>query len=154
VFERILVVCVGNICRSPTVEYLLRHRLGDRRTSVSSAGLGALEGQPIDPLAGELLAEHGIDASAHRARQLDDRDLTAADLILVMQRAHLATLAKRSPYAVGRTFLLGKWQDDREVPDPYHQQRPAFEHVYRLIDEGVDGWLRRLQQPAFLPKYS
>ncbi|MCX7515281.1 low molecular weight protein-tyrosine-phosphatase [Frateuria sp. STR12] len=143
-FERILVVCVGNICRSPTVEYLLRHRLGDRKITVSSAGLGALEGHPIDPTAGELLAEHGIDASAHRARQLEDRHIIDADLILVMQRAHLATLAKRSPHAVGRSFLLGKWQDDREVPDPFRQQRPAFEHVYRLIDEGVDGWLRRL----------
>lgn len=144
-FERILVVCIGNICRSPTVEYLLRHRLGDRPIQVTSAGLGALAGHPIDPLAGELLAEHGIDASAHRARQLEDQDLIDADLILVMQRAHLSALAKRSPHAVGRAFLLGKWQDDREVPDPYRQQRPAFEHVYRLIDEGVESWLRRLQ---------
>jgi protein-tyrosine phosphatase len=145
VFERILVVCVGNICRSPTVEYLLRHRLGDRAIEVSSAGLGALVGHPIDPIAGALLAEHGIDASAHRARQLEDQHLIDADLILVMQRAHLSTLARRSPHAVGRTFLLGKWQDEREVPDPYRQQRPAFEHAYRLIDEGVDSWLRRLQ---------
>ena len=143
-FERILVVCIGNICRSPTVEYLLRHRLGDRPITVSSAGMGALEGRPIDPTAGELLAEHGIDASAHRARQLEDQHILDANLILVMQRAHLTTLAKRSPHAVGRTFLLGKWQDDREVPDPFRQQRPAFEHVYRLIDEGVDSWLRRL----------
>ena len=144
-FERILVVCIGNICRSPTVEYLLRHRLGERPIRVSSAGLGALEGRPIDPLAGTLLSEHGIDASAHRARQLEDQHVIDADLILAMQREHLSTMAKRWPHAVGRTFLLGKWQNDREVPDPYRQQRPAFEHVYRLIDEGVDSWLHRLQ---------
>lgn len=143
-FERILVVCVGNICRSPTVEYLLRHRLGARSIAVESAGLAALTGKPIDPTAGQLLAEHGIDASAHRARQLDDQAIVDAQLILVMQRGHLDTLSKRSPHAVGRTFLLGKWQGDRDIPDPFRQQRPAFEHVYRLIDEGVDSWVSRL----------
>lgn len=143
-FERILVVCIGNICRSPTAEYLLRERLRGRSVTVASAGLSALVDHPIEPTAGELLAERGIDASGHRARQLDDASIVEADLILVMQRSHLATLSKRSPHAVGRTFLLGKWQGDREVPDPYRQQRPAFEHVYRLIDEGVDSWLRHL----------
>ena len=44
----------------------------------------------------------------------------------------------------GKTFLLGKWQGDREISDPYRQQRPAFEHVYRLMDEGVTSWLRYL----------
>jgi len=126
------------------VEYLLRERLRGRPVTVSSAGLAALIDHPIEPTAGALLAENGIDASGHRARQLDDQAIVNADLILVMQRGHLAQLAKQSPHAVGRTFLLGKWQGDREVPDPYRQQRPAFEHVYRLIDEGVDSWMRHL----------
>lgn len=143
-FDRILVVCIGNICRSPTAEYLLRHRLGDRDVQVGSAGLAALAGKPIDPAAGELLAEHGIDASAHRARQLDEQAVIGADLILVMERAHLASLARCSPHAVGRTFLLGKWQGDRDIPDPYRQSRAAFEHAYRLVDEGIDGWLQHL----------
>jgi protein-tyrosine phosphatase len=144
VFDKVLVVCIGNICRSPTAEYLLRHRLGARATRVESAGLAALAGNPVDPLAAELLAEHGIDASAHRARQLDEAAVAGANLILVMQRSHLASLAKRWPHAVGRTFLLGKWQGEREIPDPYRQPRAAFEQAYRLIDEGVDGWLRHL----------
>ena len=66
-FDKVLVVCIGNICRSPTAEYLLRHRLGARATMIESAGLAALAGNPVDPVAGELLAQHGIDASAHRA---------------------------------------------------------------------------------------
>lgn len=143
-FEKILVVCIGNICRSPTAEYLLRHRLGARACAVGSAGLAALAGKPIDPVAGGLLAERGIDAGAHRARQLDEQAILDADLILVMERAHLERLARGSPQAVGRTFLLGKWQGEREIPDPYRQPRSAFEHAYRLIDEGVDGWLRHL----------
>lgn len=125
-------------------EYLWRHRLGERPIQVTSAGLAALEGKPIDPLAGELLAERGVDASAHRARQLDEQAVVDADLILVMERAHLARLARWSPHAVGRTFLLGKWQGEREVPDPYRQNRAAFEHAYRLVDEGIDGWLQHL----------
>lgn len=143
-FDKVLVVCIGNICRSPTAEYLLRQRLGARATTVESAGLAALAGNPIDPLAADLLAERGIDASAHRARQLDESVVAGANLILVMQRSHLASLAKRWPHAVGRTFLLGKWQGDREVPDPYRQPRAAFELAYRLIEEGVDGWLQHL----------
>jgi protein-tyrosine phosphatase len=144
VFDKVLVVCIGNICRSPTAEYLLRHRLDGRATRVESAGLAALAGNPVDPVAGELLAEHGIDASAHRARQLDEAAVADASLILVMQRSHLAHLARLWPHAVGRSFLLGKWQGEREIPDPYRQPRAAFERAYRLIDEGVDGWLRHL----------
>jgi protein-tyrosine phosphatase len=144
VFDKVLVVCIGNICRSPTAEYLLRERLRGRTTTVDSAGLAALAGNRIDPRAGDLLAEHGIDASAHRARQLDEAAILAADLILVMQRAHLASLARYSPHAVGRTFLLGKWQGDREIPDPYRKGRDAFEHAYRLIEEGVDAWHKHL----------
>lgn len=143
-FDKVLIVCVGNICRSPTAEYLLRQRLGGRTTTVGSAGLAALAGNPIDPFAADLLAEHGIDASAHRARQLDETAIASAHLILVMQRSHLANLAKNWPHAVGRTFLLGKWQGDRDIPDPYRQPRAAFEQAYRLIDEGVDSWLQHL----------
>lgn len=143
-FEKVLVVCIGNICRSPTAEYLLRERLRGRGTTVESAGLAALAGKPIDPLAGALLADSGIDASGHRARQLDETAITAADLILVMQRNHLASIARYSPHAVGRTFLLGKWQGDRDIPDPYRKGLDAFEHAYRLIEEGVDAWHRHL----------
>lgn len=144
VFDKVLIVCIGNICRSPTAEYLLRDRLRGRAATVGSAGLAALAGKPIDPLAGDLLAEHGIDASAHRARQLDEEAIRGADLVLVMQRTHLASLARYSPHAVGRTFLLGKWQGDREIPDPYRREREAFEHAYRCIEEGVDAWLQHL----------
>lgn len=143
-FNKILIVCIGNICRSPTAEYLLRERLRASKTVVESAGLAALVDCPIEATAGELLLARGIDASAHRARQLDAAAIANADLILVMERSHLVALSKRSPQAVGRTFLLGKWHGDREVPDPYRQGRPAFEHAYRLIEEGVDSWLRHL----------
>ncbi len=122
----------------------MRHALQDRDVEVSSAGLGALVGRPIDPTAQELLAEHGLDASRHRARQVDADILARADLVLVMERKHLKAISEQAPEASGKTFLLGKWQSDREISDPYRQQRRAFEHVYRLMAEGVESWQRHL----------
>jgi len=140
VFKKLLLVCVGNICRSPTAEILFRQRLHGRAgVEVASAGLHALAGHPIDPTAAALLCEQGHDPSAHRARQATPSILGAADLILVMERAHLAQIAREVPQVSGKTFLLGRW-DDIEVPDPYRQQRFAFEHVYGLMEQGAARW--------------
>ena len=70
-FNNILMVCIGNICRSPSAEYLLKHKLAHKpNITIHSAGLGALVDKPIDPSAGQLLSANGVDASEHRARQL------------------------------------------------------------------------------------
>lgn len=139
-FRRIMLVCVGNICRSPTAEIVLRHALDNPAIEVSSAGLQALVDREIDPLAGDLLRERGLDPVAHRARQLTPALLGASDLVLVMERAHHARIVREAPEVSGKTFLLGKWCSDLEIPDPYRQQRPAFEHVLRLIDDSIAGW--------------
>ena len=143
-FQRILLVCVGNICRSPTAEYLLRHRLGDASVHISSAGLGALEDHPMDATAASLLLEHGIDASAHRGRQLSTSMLRDADLVLVMEREHASRIARLAPEASGKVLLLGKWLGEKEIPDPYRKSRTAFEHVYGLIDQAIAPWLAYL----------
>lgn len=143
-FKRILIVCVGNICRSPTAEYLLRNRLSKTDIAVESAGLGALVGHSMDATALAVLAEHGIDGSAHVARQLDDSMLRSAELVLAMEKRHVATISQSAPQASGKTFMLGKWQGDINIPDPYRQRREAFEHVYDLIDGSVSRWLERL----------
>jgi protein-tyrosine phosphatase len=142
VFNKLLFVCVGNICRSPTAEILMRDRLEGRPgVEVASVGLQAMVGRPIDPTAAELLREAGLDPAAHLARQATPALLAAADLVLVMEQAHLSRIAREVPQVSGKTFLLGKWRGQREIPDPYRQQRAAFEHVHGLIDEGVASWL-------------
>jgi len=150
VFKRILIVCVGNICRSPTAEYLFRHRLeavdkdASKKVVVESAGLGALAGNGMDATALSVLAEHGVDGSRHVARQLNGDMLRSAELIVVMEKSHVAAITKVAPQASGKTFLLGKWQQDASIPDPYRQHRIAFEHVYDLIDDAVSSWVERL----------
>lgn len=137
-------MCVGNICRSPTAEYLFRQKLGPCDITFSSAGLGALVDQPMDATAMQLLAEQGIDAAAHRARQLTPAMLLDAELVLGMEHRHVTMMTRMAPEASGRIYLLDKWLQGRDIADPYRQQRPAFDHVYAMIAEGVDSWLRYL----------
>ena len=145
-FNNILIVCVGNICRSPTVEYLLKHKLAGHKAGIQvhSAGLGALVDKPIDDSAAALLSEHGIDPNGHSAKQLSRDMLTQADLILTMEQRHIRDINKMAPQVGGKTFLLGKWSQNQEVPDPYRKSREAFEHVYGLMDKFTDDWLKYL----------
>ncbi|HTA65819.1 MAG TPA: low molecular weight protein-tyrosine-phosphatase [Xanthomonadaceae bacterium] len=145
-FKRILVVCIGNICRSPTAECLLRERLGHGDFDVSSAGLSAVVGEPMDPTAVELLREQGVDGSGHRGRQLTGDLLRKSDLILTMEKSHTASIVRGTPEVSGKIFLLGKWQSEVDIPDPYRRPRSAFVHAYRLIDKGVSSWLPYLKK--------
>lgn len=141
-FNNVLVVCIGNICRSPMAEYLLKARLAEKsHIHISSSGLGALVDHSIDATADDLLKEQGIDASAHRARQLHTRHLTDADLILVMDSDMARNINKMAPQVTGKTFLLGKWAGGTPVADPYRKSREAFEHVFKQIDQFTDLWV-------------
>jgi len=144
VFERILIVCVGNICRSPTAEYLFRHRLPSAGACIESAGLGALVGRRMDSSALEILGEHGMDGGAHRARQVTSSMLRAADLVLAMERDHVASLMRMAPEASGKVMLLDRWEQSADVPDPYRLGREAFEYVFQCIDHAVQKWLPHL----------
>lgn len=93
--KTILVVCIGNICRSPMAQALLRQSLPG--VSVISAGIGALSGYPADPSAVEVMAHHGIDISEHRAQQLTGSLVSRADLILVMDGAQKQEIQSRHP---------------------------------------------------------
>ena len=139
-FKKVLIVCVGNICRSPTAEMLLRHELQGRDVTVESAGLGALAGHPIDATAQAVLEGHGLSGQSHVARQIDRSMIDAADLVLTMEPWQTDAVLEISPHARGKTYLLGKWLDNTSIPDPYRQSRNAFEQAYQLISSGVSSW--------------
>jgi len=144
-FNNILIVCVGNICRSPMAEALLKSTLSTRPNvyQVSSAGIGALVGHPADNKAKQLMIEKGIDISGHRADQLNEDMIRKADIILVMESAHKQAIEAKQPSAKGKVFRLGEW-GDFDIPDPYQRDSIIFESVLRLIDLGVNQWLKKL----------
>lgn len=136
--ERVLMVCTGNICRSPMAEALLRVRLERRGGgTVESAGLAALEGWPADPVAVELLAERGLDLSTHRGRQLTPQLLARFDVVLVMDLAQQRRLAALAPSTRARVRRIGGLSDF-DVPDPFRLPRAAFERALGLIERGLD----------------
>jgi protein-tyrosine phosphatase len=139
VFKRILMVCTGNICRSPMAEVLLARRLRDRGipATVESAGIGALVGYPADPLACELMTARGLDLGSHRARQLTPEIIRAFDLILVMEERQQRAVESTDHSARGRVHRIGRI-GKFDVPDPYRQPRQAFERALTMIDRGLD----------------
>ncbi len=148
VFTRILTVCIGNICRSPMAEVLLAERLRARGVSavVESAGIAALVGRPADPTAQALVAERGLDLSRHRARQLTPALIRSFELLLVMEAEQQRDVESILPSARGRVHRIGRW-GGFDVPEPYKQDRAAFERALTLIERGI-GDLEK----AFWPK--
>ncbi|CAB3671597.1 Low molecular weight protein-tyrosine-phosphatase Ptp [Paraburkholderia phenoliruptrix] len=140
-----LVVCVGNICRSPMAEYLLRREL--EGIVVESAGLDALTGYAADPAAIQVCAENGLDISKHRARPLNAALVSVTDLILTMERVHSQEIMHRHPSARGKVFRLGD-VEDFDVPDPYRKPLSHFYEVYELIARGTESWTSRIKALA------
>lgn len=144
--KHLLAVCIGNICRSPLAQAALARDLqAVDGITVASAGLGALAGNPADPLAVDVGRAQGLDLSAHRARQLAAWMCQQADLILVMEAAQKAELERQFPLARGKVFRLGHYRGF-DIADPYRQPREAFEEAWAAIAQGVADWVPRIRR--------
>lgn len=144
-FDRILIVCTGNICRSPMAEFLLRQRLsqGGGKAEVRSAGIGALVNHPVDAIVFSLMQAKGLDLTPHRGQQVTQNLTRWAELILVMEPHHKEAVVDMDPTARGKTFLLGHWTG-QEIPDPYRQENEVYAQSLELIEASIDPWLKKL----------
>jgi len=141
-FKNVMMVCVGNICRSPIAEVLLQHQ--QPQLNVFSSGLGALVGKPADPHSVELMAEKGIDLNNHCAQQINSVLVSASDLILTMEQKHVEGIQSQFPESRGKVHLIGKWSDNQEIPDPYKKDKEAFSSAALLIESGLTAWQKKL----------
>lgn len=150
---KILLVCTGNICRSPLAAALLQRALTDRGIEgmeVSSAGTGAWDGAPVSEGAYLVGLERGLDLSAHRARLLTRELVEEADLVLTMARHHRARVDELG--GEGRVFVLGEYAgregDEAEVSDPFggdlEVYRDTCVELEALIEAAVDRIVKEL----------
>lgn len=142
-FNKILVVCTGNICRSPIAEGLLKLALPNKQ--LFSAGTMAMVGDGADSNSIAVSTAHGLDIAAHRAQQLTQVMLQHADLVLTLDGSHNDWIFRRYPQYRGKVHKLGKWRNDEDVPDPYRQSQGAFEVVYTQMDLQVQDWVKRIK---------
>ena len=138
----ILVVCTGNICRSPVGERLLRRQLPD--LTVDSAGTYGLTGEAADTTASEVAARNGLSLDGHIAQKLTASLARNYDLILVMEPLHIEQVTKISPEARGKVMLFGQWIGKKEVPDPYKKSHEAHQHVFDMLTTASQEWAKRL----------
>ncbi len=135
--QHILVVCVGNICRSPMAEYFLKQEFP--QLQVESAGISGLTGHPADKKAQHCMQRLGINMQSHIARKLNAELLKKADLILVMSQNQQKYIEQSWPFAKGKIFRLGHWQN-KNVPDPFQQDQQVFDKTCELIQCCIADW--------------
>ena len=138
-FKSVLVLCTGNICRSPYAEAVLKHRAPS--IFVDSAGLSAMVDYEADATGQAVAQGRGIDMSQHKAKQVTRSLIGQSDLILVMDDEHLSRLHRKYPDSRGKSFKLGKLKGDKNIVDPYLKSQSFFELVFNEIDEAVETWL-------------
>jgi len=153
----IALVCLGNICRSPTAHVVLEQRLAeaglDDRVAVASSGTGGWhEGDPMDPRSAAVLRDAGYDPSRHRARTFTRDWYAEHDLLLAMDHANRAdmialapTVEQESQVRMFRAFDPAAGDHDDEVPDPWYGGADGFRQVLAMIERTCDGLIEHLR---------
>lgn len=149
---RILVVCMGNICRSPMAEIVLKDKVHKYKKEwlIESAGtIGFHEGENADERAIKTCYKHGLDLSRHRARQFKVSDFENYDHILVMDRTNLRDVNSKARTEYDRNKVrffthLSKTSPNSEVPDPYYEGNSGFDLVFNQLDEAAECLIKLL----------
>jgi protein-tyrosine phosphatase len=152
----VLFVCTGNICRSPTAEGVFRKLVADAGMSgailADSAGThGYHIGEPPDVRALSAAARRGYDLSGLRARRIERADFERFDLIVAMDRGHLAILSRMAGTATHKLKLMMSYAsrfNEEDVPDPYYGGAQDFEQVLDLLEDGARGLLDSVRAVA------
>lgn len=141
----VLVVCVGNICRSPLGERLLRTACPE--LAITSAGLAAVVGSAADTTAVAAASEVDLDLEGHVARQLTDVIGNQHDLILVMEPGHRAEIERRFAQLSGRTMLFNHWTGGKGIADPYRKPIEVHRDTRDQIVKAAAAWAKQLRKP-------
>jgi protein-tyrosine phosphatase len=150
--KRVLVVCLGNICRSPIGEGLLRHHamVQGVRLQVASAGTsGAHQGEAPDPRSIDVMRRNGLDISGQRSAKLGPKDFERFDVVLAMDQANvrdaqaIAARAGARGKSVAEVLAFDPAQD---VPDPYYGGPAGFDAVFAQVDAAAKAWVNRWKQ--------
>lgn len=150
--KRVLFVCLGNICRSPAAEAVLRAKAKKRGLDlvIESAGTGGWhQGDPADARMIRASARRGYRLDHHRARQVALADFYSFDMLLAMDLKNQADLLAMAPpdrVCDIRLFLDFAAGDTRETPDPYYGGEQGFEEALDLVEEGADAFLDHIEE--------
>ncbi|MEY2343411.1 protein tyrosine phosphatase [Proteus mirabilis] len=136
-FNNILVVCMGNICRSPQGSVYYRPI---SPIKIHSAGIIAKNDRPAYDSAIRIAQQHDLCLDNHQSRRLTSELCKEADLILVMENDHIDRIHQQFPETRGKVMLFGQWLNKTEIPDPHKRSDEMFEHVYQLMEKAVIQW--------------
>ncbi|HVR54084.1 MAG TPA: hypothetical protein VMS38_30445 [Pseudorhodoferax sp.] len=153
-YQRILTVCTGNLCRSPLAQAMLRVQLaadGRDDAQVLSAGVRAAADRPVDDAV--LFVARAQPAllaplRAHRAQQLTPALTWWADLILVMEPAHVQRVLKIDPASANKIQPLGRWTGRRTIADPHLKHEALYREVHAQIEQAVQSWRETINRPG------
>lgn len=142
--RRVLVLCHGNLCRSPFAAALLAR---DPELDVRSGGLGAADGHDADAMAMRVASRFDVDLRPHRTHPVAAADVAWAELVLGMEGSHAVALRRRFPDASPRLRLLGDFLDEapHRIDDPWGRSDAFFDHTFRRIERAVTLLRRRLE---------
>jgi len=152
---KVLFVCMGNICRSPTAEAVFKHYVGEAQLSqhIASDSAGTHDyhiGEPPDKRAQQTAHGRGYDMSRLRARQVSKSDFVEFDYVLAMDEHNLHLLkAECPPEHTHKILLFMEFSASggrRNVPDPYYGGPQGFEHVLDMVEDAAQGLLRHIQE--------